>query len=86
MAIMTTMISNSNRTEITIVTTTDVGNDAGSGRIVPVGLDSTDVDERWLFPARRIQERSDYYVLNMQHIICLRDSCQSCSPFPCMDC
>ena len=59
---MTTMISNSNRTEITIATTTEVGNatitgvgnDAGSGGTVPVGPNSTDVDERWLFPARRI--------------------------------
>ena len=67
---MTTMISNSNRTEIVIATTTEVGNatitgvgnaiitgvgnDAGSGGTVPVGPDCTDIDERWLFPARRI--------------------------------
>ena len=63
MAIMTTMISNSNRTEITIATTTDVGNDAGSGGTVPVRLDSTDVDGKWLVPARRIQERNDYYYI-----------------------
>ena len=53
------MISNSNRTEIINATTTDVGNDAGSGGTVPVGLDSTDVDERWLFSARHTYNKKE---------------------------
>ena len=52
MAIMTTMISSSNTTEITIATITGVVNDAGSGGTVPVGLDSTDADEEMLFAGR----------------------------------